>query len=367
MNSTIASGFREYRVGAIVPGRDGSTWQIVECHHRTTPRGYQSRLFTLSDESGRRIRKTSRGITLLSAGREVRFLDRPQQSPAAAKPAVVDDRPLASPPAGEVRHANFEALLRAIAAGCHVWLVGPAGGGKTSAVEQVAAALGVQPYAKSVGPQTSESSLLGYHDANGRVVRTQLRDWYEHGGVFLLDEIDSASPASLLVINALLGNSFASFPDRIVHRHTQAYLIAGANTIGQGADRQYVGRQQIDAATLDRFINLTWDYDPRIEAAIAGVPIEALSEADEPSAIRFEAGASAEDRERNCVAYVRYVVSVRNAVKAHGRAIRFLVGPRASKHGCALIRQGFSVSDAAEAALWKGIDSDTRNKIQSTL
>ena len=56
----------------------------------------------------------------------------------------------------------------------------------------------------------------------------------------------------------------------IHHRHPETILIAAANTIGRGADAQYVGRNQLDAATLDRFIlaMIRVDYDPALECHI---------------------------------------------------------------------------------------------------
>ena len=45
-------------------------------------------------------------------------------------------------------------------------------------------------------------------------------------------------------------------------------VIATANTWGNGADRQYCGSNQLDAATLDRFAGgrLEADYDPDYES-----------------------------------------------------------------------------------------------------
>ena len=105
-----------------------------------------------------------------------------------------------------VQHSSFEALLRIVAQRVNVWLPGPAGSGKTSAAAAVSEALTLPSYAVSVGPQTSQSQLLGYYDANGKYVTTQLRQAFEHGGVFLLDEVDAGSPAVLVTINALLAN-----------------------------------------------------------------------------------------------------------------------------------------------------------------
>jgi MoxR-like ATPase len=365
MTSTATAAWKQYYVGATVSTPTGEAWKIIECVRRTTAKGYQSRVFTLEGPDGTRVRKTARGITLFSAGQVVDVV------PAAEPQEVV--QPLhvgigfakAVEPKSGYRHFNHEALLRIVRARVNAWLVGPAGSGKTSAAEKVAEDLGLPFYSKSVGPQTSESALLGYQDANGRTVRTLLREAFENGGVFLLDEIDAANPAVLVVVNALLANGSCAFPDRVVPKHPDFVLIAGANTIGQGADRQYVGRNQIDAATLDRFANLVWDYDPAIEAAVAGVPLDAVSEAPRPKAIRFEANVTGEQIEQRAAEYVRYVIKVRNATAGFGKAIRFIVSPRASKHGAALIRQGFSVADACELCLWKGLDSDTRSKLEA--
>jgi cobaltochelatase CobS len=53
---------------------------------------------------------------------------------------------------------------------------------------------------------------MGYMDAHGKLVRTLLREAYEHGGVFLLDEIDAGNPGVLTVLNALLANGQVGFP-----------------------------------------------------------------------------------------------------------------------------------------------------------
>lgn len=364
--NTTAPAWKKYHVGAAVETPTGETWKIIECVRRTTAKGYKSRTFTLESEDGRRVRKTARGITLFSAGQEV--VDEPvaQYDVAPVAPAPVAAPEVEVAP-GEIRHFNYSALLRIVRARVNAWLVGPAGSGKTSAAEKVAQDLSLKFYSKSVGPQTSESSLLGYQDANGRTVRTPLREAFEHGGVFLLDEIDAANPAVLVVVNALLANGSCQFPDAHVEKHPDFILIAGANTIGQGADRQYVGRNQIDAATLDRFVNLVWEYDPAIEAAAAGVSLDVVSEAPRPNAIRFESGVTPEQTEQRVAEFVRHVIRVRNACSSFGRSVRFVVSPRASKHGAALIRQGFSVADACELALWKGLDADTRSKLECCL
>jgi hypothetical protein len=354
INATLAApAWKSYRIGTIVRLDDGRSFQIDSVSIINTDGGYRSRRFHLSGPNGAKVVKSSRGITLWVAGLEN---DRGEPTPTVAKPPV---SPVVTT-AGKIQHAYFEALLRIVKARRNSWLCGPAGSGKTTSAHEVAILLGLPFYAKSVGPQVTESSLIGYTDANGKTVRTQLREAFEFGGVFLLDEVDAASPAVLVVINALLANGVASFPDAVVTKHPDFVLIAGANTIGLGADRQYVGRQQIDAATLDRFVLLDWPYDPRIEAAAAGVPIEAVSGSSCPVEFSFVAPS-----EGNCFRYVQKVVAIRNAVATFGKAVRVIVSPRASINGTALIRQGFTIDDALNLCVWKGLDVDTRKKIEA--
>lgn len=405
------ANYNNYKIGTVITV-EGADWTITNIETRDAGK-YQTRVFTLKDGAGNEITKTSRGLSVW-AGAEVAGVE--QQDTAVA---VADREPEQEQEGGDlaaaianvvtqhlgksrgglsreqivdlidgriaetylpqrvevsvgglpavdvgVQHAGFEALLRIVSTRRNVWLFGPAGSGKTSAAHAVSKALGLPFYAKSVGPQTSEASLLGYHDANGNVVRTQLREAYENGGVFLLDEIDSANPAVLVVVNALLANGHASFPDAVVEKHADFVLLAGANTIGQGADRQYVGRQQIDAATLDRFVYLDWQYDPAIEAAAAGVPLSAVHGAKAPKKYKFLDDSGAEQR---CADWVAKVVKVRSVVDSFGKAVRFVVSPRASINGTALLRAGFKADDVAELCLWKGLDSDTRAKIEAKL
>jgi len=97
---------------------------------------------------------------------------------------------------------------------------------------------------------------------------------YENGGVFLLDEIDAADANVLIIMNNAIANgrmALSNRPDKpFAKRHADFVLIAAANTYGRGADRMYVGRNQLDEATLDRFkIGMTpMDYDPELEERV---------------------------------------------------------------------------------------------------
>jgi len=167
-------------------------------------------------------------------------------------------------------HAAFTECLQWLSARCHLWLVGPAGCGKTTLAAQIAEALGVPFY--STGMVLAEHQVMGFVDANGNYHTTPFRQAFEHGGLHLADEMDSWSPEASLAMNAALANGHATFPDspNQVKAHKDFYVIAAANTYGSGADRQYVGRNEMDAATLDRFVMVPMDYDKALEASIAG-------------------------------------------------------------------------------------------------
>jgi hypothetical protein len=162
----------------------------------------------------------------------------------------IADRPKVN--AGKV-HKSFEDLLITTQCRQHAFLTGAAGSFKTSSAEKVAEVLGLKCSAISVCAQTTASALLGYMSATGSYVETEFRKRYEQGGVFILDEIDNGNANVLAVLNSALANSYCAFPDGMVKRHEDFILVATANTYGTGANAQYVGRNALDAATLDRF------------------------------------------------------------------------------------------------------------------
>lgn len=210
------------------------------------------------------------------------------------------------------------------------WLAGPAGSGKTTAAEQVAKALDLPFY--STGAIQTEYKLTGFVNAEGEIVRTPFRDAFEHGGVFLWDEIDGSNPNALVAFNQALANGHCAFPDKMVEKHKDFVAIAAANTFGSGATVQYVGRNRIDAATLDRFVFIEWSYDESLERQIAGN----------------------DD-------WVDIVQAFRRAVDELN--IRHIVSPRASIDGAGLIAAGLSIKEVRELVVRKGLDNDQWNKL----
>jgi MoxR-like ATPase len=188
-------------------------------------------------------------------------------------------------PGGDVRaiegkaHAALPRCIRLAAARRHTLLVGPAGSGKTHLASQVAEALGLAFAHISCSAGMSEGQLTGRllpigEGGRFECVRSEFVRCYEEGGVFLFDEIDAADSNTLLVLNSALANgqmALANRPDEpIATKHADFVCIAAANTFGTGADRQYVGRSQLDESTLDRFRigQVEMDYDAEVEKAL---------------------------------------------------------------------------------------------------
>lgn len=184
-------------------------------------------------------------------------------------------------------HPMFEKVLRLTAAGLNVMLTGSAGTGKTYLAEQTAKALNRNYGALHCTAGASESQLLGWLLPTGEggrfeYVSSQFATLYGAGNsVFLLDEMDAADPNFLLVINGALANGHLHIPQRYenpsVERGEGFSLIAACNTFGTGADMLFAGRNQLDAATLDRFYIVHIDYQPALEAAIMGADIPAAT------------------------------------------------------------------------------------------
>jgi MoxR-like ATPase len=210
-----------------------------------------------------------------------------------------------------------------------------AGTGKTFAGQQTAEALNLNFYAMSVGVQTSKSDIIGYQDASGRYVRTHFRDAYENGGVFLMDEIDAGNANVLIQINAALSNGMCAFPDGMVIQHEDFVFIASANTFGNGANRQYVGRNQLDAATLDRFTVIEWLIDDELESNLAiGL---------------------------NGKAWYMAVRAARDYVAE--KNIRALISPRATLKGSTLLNSGQDIDEVILATMLGSVPEDKRGDV----
>ena len=259
---------------------------------------------------------------------------------ALEKPKILvmkDEKVLGELP--PTRHPMAEKLLAALSVktvdghALNVWISGPAGSGKTFAVRQVAKALNLE-YGFH-GAMTMPHELVGFVDAGGTYHETVFVRLYRNGGVCLLDECDAGSNEALLVLNAALANGQMSLPTgEILDRHPDFRAVAAANTFGQGATAEYVGRARIDAAFLDRFgVRLNWGYDEKLEKNISGNP-----------------------------EWVSVVQKARSNALTKG--LKVLITPRASISGSALIASGMSFKEAADLTFLAGLSPDQIKAIE---
>jgi len=257
-----------------------------------------------------------------------------------AKPAAVAPK---AHPVGSKRHQIFDALRMAVAAKVNVFLVGPAGSGKTTVAKQVAHSLGLRFHFN--GAIHSEYKLTGFRDAQGKVHRTAFREAFEHGGLYLFDEIDASQPAALLAFNAALANGMLDFPDRNVQAHPNFRCIAAANTWGKGATMDYVGRNALDAATMDRFAMLEMRYDASLERRMAHLASDGQIDLAE--------------------AWLELVQKTRSL--CHDHDFRHIVSPRATQQGLSLMVGGITAEGATIMVLRRGMEDISWGRIRPSI
>jgi cobaltochelatase CobS len=235
-------------------------------------------------------------------------------------------------------HPKLAVLLRALSVkqangfAVNVFLVGGTSSGKTHGAGQAAKALGRTFGAH--GAMLMEHQLMGFIDAPGHYHRTPFRDAFEHGGLVLLDEVDSWDASVTLSLNAALANGYASFPDGMIPRHPDCVIIGGANTHGTGATAEYVGRNRLDSAFLSRFpVRIQWDPDPALEVAISGNP-----------------------------EFARRVQAARERARSAG--LKHLIDARQMQAGAALIAAGFTSDEAADLTYLAGLSKEQRRMIE---
>lgn len=231
------------------------------------------------------------------------------------------------------RHYLFKGILEAVHAGIPVALIGPAGSGKSTCCEQVATALGKKFYLQNGVSGTHE--LTGYMDAHGKYNSTPFRAAFEKGGTILVDEADTSDPSAFKWANTALANGIAMFPDQEepVKRHPDFRIIIAANTYGTGADRVYVGANQLDASTLDRFAFFDFGYDEKLERLLTNNGI-----------------------------WCDRVQDIRRGVEKE--QARIVVSPRATINGAKLLGAGWDMKTVEQSVIWKGIDLELRGRIE---
>lgn len=146
-----------------------------------------------------------------------------------------------------------EKLRKIIQAGIkNIWMVGPAGCGKSTMARNIAEEMDLPYLCISCGIGTSATEFVGYKYPTRE--STRFSEFYAKPSIILIDEITALDPAVAQILNAALANDEIETTTGLVHRHSNCIIIATSNTFGFGCDRQYVANNQLDASTIDRFI-----------------------------------------------------------------------------------------------------------------
>ena len=231
-----------------------------------------------------------------------------------------------------LQHKSFADVLSTLSAGVNIALVGPAGSGKTTIVHNASKVLNLSFASQSVSAQSTVFDFFGYKSATGKYIGTMFREKYENGGVFLLDEFDAGNPNVLAALNQATANGHCPFPDKMIEKHKDFIIVMAGNTFGGGGTIDYVGRNKIDAATLDRFAFIYIDYDEILEKALSS---------NENWCLRVQD-------------YRRRVIE---------KKVRTIISPRATFNGEKLLSAGLSMKTVEEMIIFKGLTDDERNLI----
>lgn len=238
------------------------------------------------------------------------------------------------------KHEKFDLVFRLVSMRKNLYLWGEAGSGKSTVARTIAGLLNLPFFYTGLQAQMTASVLMGYMDANGNYVPSELYKAYKNGGVFLLDELELASGNLLGSLNGALANGKAAFPCGMVDRHPDFVCIATGNTPALGATIQFSDRRALDGSVRDRFHFVQWDTDKKMEHKLARA--------------RFERSES----------WVTWVQNVREMAKAAHP--KLTCTQRASIEGADLLAAGLSPQEIADMLVFRGYDAVSVRAILST-
>ena len=242
-------------------------WKVIEKDTRFGTK------YTVTNNKGEKFKTSASGITMRKTSD---FQDKLRKELEKLKQKLEDEKKRLAEEAKYVDLSKMEPeeqLKKIIEAGMrNIWMVGPAGCGKSTMARNVANELNVPYLCISCGIGTSATEFVGYKYPTRE--STKFAEYYAKPSVILIDEMTALDPAVGQVLNAALANGEIETTTGLVCRHPECIIIATSNTFGNGASRQYVANNQLDASTIDRFtggiieVNYSVDYESQYDTDV---------------------------------------------------------------------------------------------------
>jgi hypothetical protein len=200
-------------------------------------------------------------------------MPKPVPEPRSNRGKPVPERSRRAVPEPVEGDTGQSTILKLILAGLrNLWMVGPAGSGKTTLGQLSGDHLEWPVTVIPCGAGTSATTFLGYKypDREG----TPFVHAFSQQGIIILDEFTALEAQVAQIVNGALANNELSATTGTVKRHPDCVIIATSNTFGNGGDRQYVANNQLDASTIDRFaggmieIDYSKEYESRFNSDV---------------------------------------------------------------------------------------------------
>lgn len=168
-----------------------------------------------------------------------------------------------------------------------VALVGPAGNGKTTTVEEAFNALGYDYIVIDANDRMEAADLIGamtFQQRDGHAAELwrdgPVTKAFREGKAILINEFDAFDPRAAMCLQSVMQDAgkdrtgrYVTLPgntdeDR-VYPAGDCPLVMTMNTYGDGPNREYVGRNALDAASKDRITVIDTGYENEDKILIA--------------------------------------------------------------------------------------------------
>ena len=239
-------------------------------------------------------------------------------------------------------HYLMPRLLNLLGAGISVYLYGPAGTGKTTALLTASTALGHGGEIDTLDPSTPKSGVMGYRTPTGEPVETAFTRCYGRGGMYIADEADNAPAHVQTLFNSALANGHAPAAWGQIAR-SDAFAFGACGNTPFRPTPKYPDRKVGSAAFTDRLYYIFWPLDPNIERRATGRP-----------AVKAP-GRTGAVREITPAAWGRWVEEVR--AWADKAAPTLQVTPRATIIGLKALAAGETPEEVAHGLVFRGADA----------